>query len=288
MNARNIPRRALRRTASLMALVALGLPGAAVAISTDDQASLWPGYVYPRSGDTSSEWYRFCNTARPNSIAIMNPDNGPGTSQNSDYVTVVNYCRLSGTPQAPSFKNVIGYVKTSYGARSLDIVKAEIDDYYSWYNVDGIFLDEMSNDTSTAPYYAELLAYVHTKGNTSPHVNQDLVVGNPGAPASTSWQLDGYLSYGPAADIVVVSEQQNAIQPMPSWVANKLPNELAILIYDVTSVSSMQTYCASTKSANAGYIYITDDYLSGTGVNPWDSLPTDPYWSSELDCMNGP
>jgi hypothetical protein len=122
-------------------------------------------------------------------IAVMNPASGPGTAANPDYQQVIGYCHGRG-------RHVVSYVHTSYGARPLAAVQAEIDATYAFYPaIDGIFLDEMSTDSSTRTYYRALYAYVKAKRGFHD------VVGNPGAAASTSWQLDA-----PVADQVVVFE----------------------------------------------------------------------------------
>ena len=67
---------------------------------------------------------------------IMNPNSGPGASQNPDYVAAVTRAKAAGI-------KVLGYVHTSYGALSPATVKAEIDAYKAWYQVNDIFLDEV-------------------------------------------------------------------------------------------------------------------------------------------------
>jgi hypothetical protein len=34
------------------------------------------------------------------------------------------------------------------------------------------------------------------------------------------------------------------------------------------------------KDNNIGHVYVTDDYMTGEWINPWDSLPS--YWDKEL------
>ena len=72
------------------------------------------------------------------SIAIVNPNSGPGTFRNPPYVEALRYCHRQG-------QQVIGYVSTDYATRPLAATLSDIAKYYRWYRVDGIFLDEMSN-----------------------------------------------------------------------------------------------------------------------------------------------
>ena len=132
---------------------------------------------------------RRLNVAGGASTVVMNPNSGPGTAPIPDYQRVIDYCHARG-------QHVIAYVHTSYGGRTAAAVKADIDTSYAFYpGIDGIFLDEMSNAASTRSYYQYLYAAIKAK----PGVRD--VVGNPGAAASTSWQLDT-----PVADEVVVFE----------------------------------------------------------------------------------
>ena len=89
-----------------------------------------PAYFYPGSLWTSMN----SAAGRVLLVAIMNPNSGPGAAQNPDYVAAVNAMRASGG-------KVIGYVSTSYATRGTNAVLTDIDRYFSWYAVDGIFLD---------------------------------------------------------------------------------------------------------------------------------------------------
>ncbi len=101
-----------------------------------------PAYFYP--SQPTSQW----NTAVSDAplptgrvrVLIMNPANGPGTSINQDYVNAVQMVHAAGT----NFL-VYGYVYTSYGQRSLASVEADVNNYNSWYGVDGIFVDETAS-----------------------------------------------------------------------------------------------------------------------------------------------
>jgi hypothetical protein len=228
----------------------------------NDQRTLWPGYVYPSIWDLNTPWLQFSRYAqqgrnRTGSIAIMNPDSGPGTAPVPDYTGAVNYARNNG-------HRVIGYVHTSYGDRSMLDVITEIEKYYLWYGIDGILLDEMSNDLTDASYYRVLYAYVKTVGNSG----TTLVVGNPGAAATTDWQIKN--SSSRSADILVIHENTASAYltwTPPAWTTNYPPAKFAHLIHGC-SVSDFNTVLTRTKTLRAGFRYITDDVMS----NPWDTL----------------
>jgi hypothetical protein len=63
----------------------------------------------------------------------------------------------------PVFKfQTIGYVYTSYGQRPLADVKADIQKYLKWYNVNGFFFDETLADATREAYYTNLANYVRS------------------------------------------------------------------------------------------------------------------------------
>lgn len=232
----------------------------------DDQRTLWPGYVYPDvwNGDACA-WFRFGDLAqagsdRSGSIAIANPASGPGTAVVSDWTAAVNYVRDKG-------HKVVGYVHTSYGARAIADVKADVDAWYALYEPDGIFVDEMSTDATTQPYYRDLFEHVHSQ------TGDGLVVGNPGTAAATDWQLHDHTK---VANLLVVFEDTEAAYATwspPAWVASYPASRFAHLVHTVTSGSPVaaQAHAAAT---NAGYRYVTDDALP----NPWDTLA---FWPAQ-------
>jgi hypothetical protein len=220
---------------------------------------LVPAYFYP-----GEQWTRMCGTLPSGSIAVMNPSSGPGTATDAAYTAVINDCRAKGI-------GVIGYVHTSYGSRSASTVRADVDAYFARYAVTGIFFDEASTDSATQSYYAGLHEYVHSKS-----AGALTVVTNPGAAAATSWQLDGA-----TADIVTVFEgspSQFATWTPPAWVGSQNSSRLATIVYASSTQAAMEATCGRAKTLNLGWSYVTSDVLP----NPFDTLPTDSYWSAEL------
>jgi hypothetical protein len=220
-----------------------------------------PSYFYP-----GSSWTQLEAGAPTVGLAIINPNSGPGDTVDSNYVSQVTSTRAKGM-------TVIGYVHTSYGARSLTEVKAEVDRHYTWYGVDGIFFDEVT-DSCTDPlkvaYYQDLYDYVKRKPG-----DIDRVVLNPGAKVG-----DCYMA---ASDIIVTFENTyaNYVGWQPSgWEATQPANHFWHLITE-TNKSDMPNAISLAKSRNAGWVYVTDD----SGTNPWDSLPS--YWNNELPLVSG-
>ena len=195
-------------------------------------------------------------------VAIMNPNSGPGTMQDPDYVAAVANLHAAGG-------RVIGYVFTSYGTRNTRTVEWEINRYFSFYSVDGIFLDEMTSDTNTnnLNYYSALYQYIQTKGTNL------LVAGNPGINTQ-----EAYLTRS-TADVVVTFEGKMgyAAYVADDWVTNHLARRFCHLPYNVQDAAAMTNSINRAAALNVGWIYVTDD----NGANPWDTLPV--YWTNEVN-----
>jgi hypothetical protein len=151
-------------------------------------------------------------------------------------------------------------------------VLTDINRYDSWYNVDGIFVDEMAN---TGPaerlnYYRDI--YNHVKSIDS---NWD-VMGNPGTTT-----IEQYLTW-PTADRLMVFENVGATYPgysPSSWNFNYDRSKFVHLVHTEASSASMLSHLNLAVQRNAGGIFVTDDVLP----NPWNRLPA--YWSSLVDAV---
>lgn len=218
-----------------------------------------PSYFEP-----GSQWTQMQNAYPTVRTIVANPRNGPGDYR-SDYVEHIDESQAAGL-------NVLGYVHTGYGSRSIAEVKAEIDNYYSWYGVDGIFLDEASTDCQDAQdYYLDLYRYIKGKdGKTK-------VVVNPGMPTEEC--------YMEVANIVVTFEGSYDSYvnnySTPSWVGDYSPRRFWHLVHSAPTITEMERAVRLSKDRNAGWVYVTPDTLS----NPWDTLPPDVYWSRELSMV---
>jgi hypothetical protein len=263
-----LPRQGWAALVVLAALLAAAAPARAQAPgATGNQHQMVPAYLYPDWWNPGNGWYRMCDamdSSGGQSTAIMNPSSGPGAVPNPDYQHVIDYCHARG-------QRVISYVHSSYGQRPLADVIADIDATYAFYpSVDGIFVDEMSNEPSTLGYYQSLRAHVQTKPGA--HV----LVGNPGIPADTAWQLEGAV-----ADELVIFEGtavDYATWVPPAWVRAYPADRFVQLVHGAGDPTAMAAACARSKTQNAGFVYVTDDVMP----NPWDTLPGEPYWSSQV------
>lgn len=239
---------------------------AAVALAADCQNIGVPAYFYP--SQPTSQWNTAVSDAPLPSttarILIMNPSSGPGRSLNPDYVNAVSTVHAAGS----NFL-VFGYVYSKYGKRSLSAVERDIDKYYSWYAVDGIFIDETASAASyVSSYYQVLANYITAKKSGSS------VMLNPGVYPDQS-----YLNISVPSNslfIVNVFEDSYANYPtatVPSWAFSYPSSKFSHLVYSATS-AQMSNAISLSLQRNVLWVYVTDLGLP----NPWAGLPS--YWSS--------
>ncbi|HET7142949.1 MAG TPA: spherulation-specific family 4 protein [Anaerolineales bacterium] len=215
-----------------------------------------PFYIYP-----GSEWDRLVraknNYSRVPMIAVINPNNGPGSFQNPDYVTGIQNLRSAGIL-------VLGYVHTNYASRNTTEVEAEIDQYKNWYPLDGIFLDQMSDLAGNEAYYSNLTA--HTKS-----LGFGFVMGNPAT--------DALPSYIGTVDNLIIYESPGlpSLQSLGGWHANYAKQNFSMLAYGLNTLDESFVIGASDY---VGFLYITDDALP----NPYDALPA--YFEQLVSVLN--
>lgn len=216
---------------------------------------LVPAYFDPTADQ--KDWNTLISAAGQTSlIAIMNPNSGPGTSANQAYVNNVNSINSAGG-------KVVGYVHTSYGSRSLADCEKEVDNYFAWYNVKGIFLDEYAASATTANlnYYKALAAYIRGKSATA------TIVGNPGGSFD-----QGFVS-NQTADIFVDAEDiQSNVHNMtqPSWVSSYAPGTFAAMSLQTSGDPTETAWLKSHR--RMGWVYTTTLSLN---PNPYSALPSD-------------
>jgi hypothetical protein len=193
-------------------------------------------------------------------FVVMNPNSGPGATRDAAYARVVATAQSEGI-------RVIGYVHTSYGKRTLPEVTREIDSYFAWYHIDGIFLDEAANDPAFIPYYKTVYGYIRGKSR-----RRTLTVINPGT------QTDQ--AYMAVADIVVNFEGDyktyTSAYSAPVWVAAYPASRFWHIVYQAPSTPDeklLRQVIQLSRERNAGYIYITDDW--------YGSLPSPSFWHAE-------
>jgi Spherulation-specific family 4 len=249
----------LRRTVLPTLLFLSAAPAGAIA-QTQNMAV--PAYFYP-----GPYWSQMDGAGPTLRLAVMNPASGPGTVPDPQYVSAVGAARAAGI-------TVVGYVYTSYATRSAVAVEADIDAYYRWYHVDGIFFDEASTNCVNERYYATLNAYVKAKGGIA------RTILNPGTQTNQC--------YVSAADILLTFEgpywQYVNSYSAPAWLARYPASHFWHVVYATPTASAMTQAVRLSKARRAGYVYVTPETLP----NPYDVLPTGSYWSDELSVIGPP
>ncbi len=204
-----------------------------------------PLYIYP-----GTDWDRLVqaknNYPRVPMIAVINPADGPGSDRNASYVRGIQTLHDASII-------VLGYVHTAYASRSREAGIADIDTYAQWYELDGIFFDEMSAVAGNEDYYAALTSY-------SQSVGFRYTIANPAV--ST---LPGYID---TVNTLVVYEDAGLppTLPLADWHDDYARRNFALIAHSVESID--QSFVAEV-SGYVSYMYITNDTLP----NPYDTLP---------------
>jgi serine/threonine protein kinase len=221
---------------------------------------LIPAYFYP-AGDSLQHWNRLIESplAR-DTVAIVNPDSGPGKAADTSYTKVLERARRQGV-------TVIGYVSTRYAARPLLDVKSDVDRWVRFYpDIQGVFFDEQASAADQILYYAALYDYVRKERGLT------LVIASPGTTCA-----EEYLAR-PAADMVCVVEaaKDAGAYRRPAWAGHYAESRFAGLICQIDTPAQMKQCLNQMRSNQIGYCYITD----ARQPNPWDRLPS--YWDAEI------
>jgi len=240
--------------ALLIALVVLLMP------ASSGQSVAVPAFFPP-----GRLWSEVDSAAPTLQLVVMNPASGPGPAYDQSYGSVVRTAQKRGI-------TVVGYVDTNYGARGLSAVEADVEKYFSWYHVNGIFFDRASTDCALAvaptSYYATLNAYVKARGAAA------RTILNPGKQTNECFLAD--------ADIVLTFEGSDTqylnSYSAPAWVAKYSPSHFWHVVYAASDAATMARAVQLSNERGAGYVYVTPDALP----SPYDTLPTGRYWSTEL------
>jgi len=217
-----------------------------------------PSYWEPGNSD----WARVVAGAPKVGFAIINPNSGPGASLDSKYQNQTKVC------QQKQIK-VVGYVHTSYGRRAQADVTTEIQRYFTWYNVDGIFLDEVATDCSLINYYLS----VHD--GILNHKSGSLVIINPGTATNECFTT--------VSDIIcnyedTYSKYNSSAYNQPSWINKYAANRFWHIVHTTLTMEQMQSVIKLSSARNAGIVYVTSE----RGDNPYARLPPANYWDAEL------
>jgi len=220
-----------------------------------------PLYVYPTSDGLKD--YSASASAGINQIFIMNPGNGDTNKcpPNSDWLKAIHIMSQGKDV------HIVGYVHSGYGARDLNQIYPEINNYFNCWNVTGIFVDEAANDASKIGYYEKVYKYVKDKSSKSQ------VVLNPGTNVD-----EGYMEI---SDTVCIFES-----PFSSWSSWKpdtyvstYPSEkFCVLSLETPSSNNQDSFIGRAASLNIGYVGAV-----GPNQANWNRLNT--LWNEEVSSV---
>ena len=207
--------------------------GIMVALYFDPQFLLWDSLI-----DLKNQY------PNVNVLAVINPHNGPGDFKDTTYATEVLKLQSAGI-------TVLGYTFTNYGQRDINLIFQDINKYTLWYNVDGIFFDEVANfgqeeDLKTLDDYA------NAKGAS-------FTMGNPGTdiPPSYIGMMDNYIIYENKGlpDLNSIEERYSELDKEHFSVTS-----YGVMDFDPNYIRALSEFVQ--------YIYITNDDMP----NPYDTF----------------
>ena len=214
-----------------------------------------PAYFDP----PSPEWQRLIAGAPAVGMIVFNPESGPGTAADPAYTQVIAQAQAAGIV-------MVGYVATSYGARPEADVIADINRYYDFYTLSGIYFAEgpMDSDcTAMEAMYHRMSDAVRARD-----AQAYLAVGTRFCPT--------YITF---FDMMVQfarnwNEYQTDYAP-PSWMPANSPQRFVHFVHSVPPGDASAALSRAVANG-AGWVFITDQ----SDPNPWSVLPS--YFSEEL------
>jgi hypothetical protein len=230
---------------------------ASAATSPANTGVIIPLYSYPGSAWNGILQARAAYPSVP-IVAVVNPGSGPGGAPDQNYLSWISKLESAGV-------TVIGYVYTSYAARSLSSVEADMSTYQRWYHVDGIFFDQMSNLPVEQSYYATLGTYAKSLGFS-------FTVGNPGTGVPSS--------YVGTLNCILIYENSGApsLSRLATVTMGLGKSNFAFAAY----ASALTSSYVSSASAYVGFMYLTN----GVMPSPYSSLPS--YFLTLESDLNAP
>ena len=183
------------------------------------------GIIVPAYFSDTQLWDKVLSTDI-DTIAVMNPANGVGESAVETYEEELN--------KTDSLHKIIGYIYTTYAARDIEDVKAEIDKWLELYpKINGFFFDEVSAENFE--YYKEIYDYVKSKGDY-------LVVLNPGRRVDSE--------YYTIADLIVTFEGD--VSSVPEDACDHTHS--ALIVYNARAEDMVRV----VRNYGCDYFYVTD------------------------------
>jgi len=216
-------------------------------------------------------------------VVVINPASAPGTIQRPD----ANYCAaVEALSQYPNV-HLLGYVGVSRGERPLDECARDIDMYCGWNDwqsseqrqyeqqqhyqqpqksklrIDGVYLDEVSSDATTADHISRLARHVRETWMQD-HGRKGLVVYNPGVPVDASF-------FSAADCIVVVEDTETKLVEFADVIRANAPaygGKAAACIHSFKGRGDqLETLLVRLLDLGMAGVFVTDQ--DGGGYDQW-------------------
>ncbi len=215
------------------------------------QRIMVPAYFEPQG-----YWDEINRTAPTTGLVILNPNSGP------DKPDPTWKARTKAAQEAGI--EVVGYVLTRLGERPKKDVKADIDHYFEWFGVDGIYLDETSSDEEDVAYYREMANYARS-------VKPNAVIAvNPGFTPP-----EAFMEFADYIETYEFDYKKYKTQTFPAWTKKYSADRFIHVVHSVPGPEAARTVLELARERNAGYVFITDVedpaiIYKSLGGNLWD------------------
>lgn len=194
--------------------------------------------IVPAYFDPGPSWERAIAGAPSTGLMILNPNSGPDEYQ-EQWLDVTRAAQAAGI-------TVLGYVLTNLGRRDPAVVRAEIDQYFDWYGVDGIYLDVATGQGAQIPYYRNLADHVRAWSSDA------TVALNP------ALDLDErYLDFVDILEIYEWTYEDYGTKLLPAWIHDYPADRFIHVVYGVPNRRAAQETLNLAKRRNAGYVFLT-------------------------------
>ncbi|SPO04383.1 uncharacterized protein DNG_07068 [Cephalotrichum gorgonifer] len=219
---------------------------------------LIPLYIYPTAGS----WNPLLSAAQGypsvNFTVIINPNNGPGTTTLPD----ANYMEaLRSITRYPNV-DILGYVASTYGARDIADIEADIATYSGWgdeISLQGIFIDEAPSGIEYGDFMSDIT--LNIRETWAETLDMDAtVVYNPGVVIDQTLYSN--------ADLIVAFEGAEADRWafMEHGLANldsENGKKTAVIVHTFNGTSEdLEKLVREVIESNVGSLFVTDRLYS--------------------------
>ncbi|MBT2386044.1 spherulation-specific family 4 protein [Streptomyces sp. ISL-11] len=208
---------------------------------------LVPLYVHPAADPAA--WTALEEAAAGLHGVVLNIADGPGRVPDAAFGQAAARLRTAGVP-------LLGYVDTGYGHRPAREIVGDIRRHRRWYDVDGVFLDQVPAQAAALPHYRRLVLLARALGART-------AVLNPGTHPDPG--------YARVADLLVTFEgpwETYRRAGVPAWTADHPPGRFCHLVYGVPPGHADDV--ARTADGRGAAVHCA---VPGVGDNPWSGAP---------------